>query len=131
MIKNEYDKSMILYQRTIVDEVLVQEIDGSIVISSDIGVLKNMSPEQNNTALAEALSMRMQMRESSAKPNVSDKEMIGSIKSRYVQDTTEVQGYLNALGEQVNRDVEAQELDDYAKKLVERNKTSVEPQTTD
>lgn len=100
--KMKLDKSMNLYRGTIVDEVQYVEMpDGTSMFLSDIGILKGLSPEDNNTALAEALSMRMQIRPSSGVGDMKDSEIVTSIKSRYAQDATEVEGYLNSLDEQL------------------------------
>lgn len=93
MEKNKITPQCVLYQGTIVDDNMVVVCsDGSSYIQSDISMVKNLNVN-SSTALAEALSMRMQMRDGSGVTGVSDDDLIASTKPRGTQDKTEIDAY--------------------------------------
>lgn len=92
-----FDAFTKVYQKSIVDEVeQVFSPDGTTYVLSDISILKGVNAN-SQPALVEALSVRMQQRNSLGVPNISDKEILSIVKNRRFQDRTEIEEYTNAL----------------------------------
>lgn len=119
---NLLDDSCVVYESTIVDGFLLSEtVDGAVYIQSDIKLLKSLNAE-SSPALAESLSMRFSRRSSSSSSNVSDKDILSVLKSRYMQDAVELQSYRDAVKEQLGIELSDSELNEYIESI--KNKES-------
>lgn len=128
----QLDKSMILYQPTIIDEVQFREIgDGTGYYVSDIGLLKSMSSDDSNPVLAEALSMRMQIRPSTPTPQMTDDQILESLKSRGMQDPTEIARYQEAIKNQLGNSFEKADFEKWMKEQDEKKQQEVEQPKTE
>lgn len=128
----QLDKSMVLYQPTIVDKLLFQKMeDGSSMFISDIGLLKGLSLDENNASLVEALSVRMEKRPATPDNNLTDDQILSTIKARGIQDPTEIQRYYDALKEMVGNEMNAQDYQDALDKYEKQQKEQVEQPKTE
>lgn len=109
------DSSCILYKGTVFDDVeLVRCADGSSYIRSDIEVLKSLN-STSSPALAECLSARMQIRQSSSVKGGTDKEIMASIKPRYTQDFTELSAFSKYTQTELRNELEKIDVDESIK----------------
>lgn len=120
------DDSAIFYQGSIIDEAqVVISSDGSSYRISDIALLKNLN-SNSDTALAEALSMRMQIRQGSKDHKLKDTELFPLIKSRYAQDNVEIAGYNETIKKDIVDGIEDAEYREQVEKYIESKTASSE-----
>lgn len=106
-----------LYEGSIVDDVeLVKFEDESVALQSDISILKGLNAN-SSPALAEALSVRMQLRKGSGKQDLKDEDILNVLKSRKCQDITELASYKEAIKAQFGKDLTDYDMERLFEKL--------------
>ncbi len=121
---NSLDDSCVVYESTIVDGFLLSEtVDGAVYIQSDIKLLKSLNVD-SSPALAESLSLRFSRRSSSTSSNVSDKDILSVLKSRYMQDAVELQSYRDAVKEQLGIELSDSEVNEYLESIKNKENTA-------
>lgn len=114
------DDAAVYYKQSIVDdEVLVLSSDGSSYQMSDIRLLKGLNANSSQ-ALAESLSVRMQVRESSGvHEGLKDSDIKRAMRPRYTQDKTELEAYSGLVMSEVHENLVSEDYDALPSEIAE------------
>lgn len=132
------NRNMVFTSKSLITELLpYQSDDGSIrYIKSDITLMSEIGNTDNVTpAISDELRIRGTMRESTPLNNLSDSEIVSSIKPRGIQSMVELERFGNFLDDNVKETLDKEKREElkeqYKKFLFGDEEQQVEPSKTE